>query len=113
MEALPEKTNTSSSKKPTIQASAALPWFAQAMLRHRDARLGEAKALYRQALRVDPAHADSLHMLGVLHAQRGDAAQAADLIVQALGHMPHDAAAWRRNLAGWTSGSEAPSITDD
>ena len=37
-----------------------------AVARHRAGRLGEAEALYKQILLIEPGHADSLHLLGVL-----------------------------------------------
>lgn len=57
---------------------------------HRQGRLAEAEALYRQAHAVDPDNADAMHLLGVLANQRGEHARAAELIGEAL----------RRNPAG-------------
>ena len=38
---------------------------------HQSGRLNEAESIYRNILRVDPEHADSLHLLGVVAHQRG------------------------------------------
>lgn len=48
----------------------------QAMREHRSGRLDAAAALYGRALSVDPADPDALHLLGALHLQRGDLADA-------------------------------------
>jgi len=56
-----------------------------AIAHHKAGNLAEAERLYRRILAVDPRHADSLHLLGVIafHAGRPDAARA--LIEQAIG----------------------------
>ena len=55
-------------------------------------RLEAAEALYREALARSPRHFDALHMLGLVRHQRGDSAEAADLIGRAVatfaGHAP-------------------------
>jgi hypothetical protein len=43
---------------------------------HRDGKLSDAAELYRQILKLRPRHADSLHLLGVVHYQQGDFATA-------------------------------------
>ncbi|MDO6385648.1 tetratricopeptide repeat protein [Uliginosibacterium sp. 31-12] len=85
--------------RPSKQDALAAPWFAQALQRHRAGDLGAAEPLYQQALKLAPKHFDALHMLGVLHAQRGEPALAAPLITQALQQQAHDVAALN-NLAG-------------
>ncbi len=50
----------------------------------------QAKALYEQALKLDPDHADALHMLGVVHYELGDAVTAVPMVMRAL------------DLTGWT-----------
>ena len=60
----------------------------QAIALHRQGRLEDAEALYRQVLRRDPRQADALHFLGVLSAQRRRYAEAADLIRAALERQP-------------------------
>jgi predicted O-linked N-acetylglucosamine transferase (SPINDLY family) len=55
-------------------------------------RLEVAEALYREALARSPRHFDALHMLGLVRHQRGDSAEAADLVGRAValfsGHAP-------------------------
>ena len=48
------------------------PAFGRAVSLHGAGRLPEAEASYRQILKAQPDHCDSLHMLGVIHHQRGD-----------------------------------------
>src|SRR5947209_5295784 len=45
--------------------------LALALQHHRAGRLQDAEQLYRQILAVEPAHADALHLLGVLAHQVG------------------------------------------
>jgi protein O-GlcNAc transferase len=58
--------------------------FARAGQMHQAGRLAEAETLCREALGVDPHHAPSLHLLGVLALQTGQPALAADLIGRAI-----------------------------
>jgi len=39
---------------------------------HRTGRLEQAEKVYRRLLRVDPGHADALHLLGLINHQRGE-----------------------------------------
>ena len=54
--------------------------FHSALGLHHAGRLTEAEAAYRRVLAADPGHFEALHYLGVLRAQCGDMAQAAELI---------------------------------
>ncbi len=47
--------------------------FAQALALHQAGRLTDAEKIYRQILAAQPRHFDSLHLLGVIFLQRGDA----------------------------------------
>src|SRR6516225_8175454 len=47
------------------------PLFNQATAFHRAGRLAEAEELYRQTLKAQPNHFDSLHMLGVIYSHMG------------------------------------------
>ncbi|CAH2602747.1 Tetratricopeptide repeat protein [Rhodovastum atsumiense] len=68
------------------KTSAALQALTEKAVRHHQAgRLDEAERLYRQVLAVDPRHADSLHLLGLVSHQRGHMAEAVDLIARAIG----------------------------
>jgi len=42
------------------------------MALHQTGRLAEAEKIYGQILKVQPNHADSLHLLGVIYSQQGD-----------------------------------------
>lgn len=57
---------------------------ARGFLDHRAGRLAQAEAAYRQALVVQPAHADALHFLGLIAHQRGDNLAAAEHIGRAI-----------------------------
>jgi len=81
---------------------AAGPSGIQAILReafhhHQEGRLDEAERLYRRILALDPRHADSLHLLGMIAFQGGHPAVAVDLIVQAVAVNPTNAM-YRSNL---------------
>ncbi|AWK88808.1 tetratricopeptide repeat protein [Azospirillum thermophilum] len=55
---------------------------------HQAGRLAEAETLYRRILEADPENAPALHLLGVLAAQLGHFAAAAELIGEAIRHNP-------------------------
>jgi len=55
-----------SKRKHAIEA-----YFQSGLRLHRAGRLQEAEQVYRQVLAASPAHADSLHMLGVIATQCG------------------------------------------
>ncbi|HKB96189.1 MAG TPA: tetratricopeptide repeat-containing glycosyltransferase family protein [Rhizomicrobium sp.] len=63
----------------TLQAQ-----YDQAVAAHRRGDLGEAERLYRRVLAAAPSSFAAHHMLGVLRAQSGDAAEALELIGAAL-----------------------------
>jgi tetratricopeptide (TPR) repeat protein len=58
--------------------------FAAALDHHRADRQPEAEQLYRQLLTLEPNHAETLHLLGILAYQRGDFPQAIDIFGQAI-----------------------------
>lgn len=58
--------------------------FALALQHHQAGRLPQAEGLYRQILAVQPAHGDSLHLLGVMAIQVNRAAEAVELIEKAI-----------------------------
>jgi len=62
--------------------------FALAMQAHQAGRLPQAEQLCRQVLAEYPGHADALHMLGVIAAQKGLNGAAVDLIRQAIALIP-------------------------
>src|SRR5579862_3691643 len=56
----------------------------EALAHHQAGRLGEAAQLYQRILADEPAHADSLHLLGVIANQSGRPELALDFIGRAL-----------------------------
>jgi len=58
--------------------------FAVAVQHHQAGRLGDAEALYRQILGVQPGHAEAMHCLGVIAHQAGRH----DLAVKLIRHAP-------------------------
>ena len=68
--------------------------FSQAMALHGAGRLPEAEEMYRQILKVLPDHFDSLHLLGVIHHQRGNHKEAVRQIDAALKINPKICAAY-------------------
>jgi tetratricopeptide (TPR) repeat protein len=65
------------------------PAFAEALALHRAGQLADAEAIYNRILAAEPAHFDSLHLLGVIFMQRGDPAAAVRQIAAALQVAPH------------------------
>ena len=51
---------------------------------HQKGQLGQAAALYRQLLLIDPTNADALHLLGVIAHQTGNNKSAVDMISHAI-----------------------------
>ncbi len=66
---------------------------AEAVRHHRAGRCEEAERIYREILSVDPDHADSLHLLGVLASDAAKYDEAVELIGRALKHAPAHAVA--------------------
>jgi protein O-GlcNAc transferase len=62
--------------------------FAIAIQHHQAGRLQAAEQIYRQILQVDPTHADSWHLLGVINAQEGRHRDAVEYIARALDLRP-------------------------
>jgi tetratricopeptide (TPR) repeat protein len=58
--------------------------FSEALRRHQNGRLAEAEQLYRQVLSIEPRHADSLHLLGVIACDAGHGEVGIDLIGKAI-----------------------------
>ncbi len=65
--------------------------FAAAINHHRAGRIDQAAAAYREGLRHAPRHADALHLLGVIEAQRGRLDDAVPLLRQAALLSPNSA----------------------
>ena len=79
------------------QTSAVPAMFAAALQHHQAGRTQQAERLYRQCLTVNPRHADSLHLLGVVAHTEGRHAQAVDLIGKAIA-IDGSAAPYHSNL---------------
>jgi len=74
--------------------------LAEAMTHHRSGRLAEAEAAYQGALQVSPAHAGTLHNLGVIAAAQGKLASAVGYFDRALATEPlYGAAHYNRAVA--------------
>jgi len=69
----------------------------EAVRHHQAGRLDQAESLYREIVRIDPAPADALHLLGVLHCQRRQPDAAIDLIRRAI-EIDSSAALYHLNL---------------
>src|SRR4051812_4359000 len=72
-----------SKRKHAIEA-----YFQSGLRLHGSGRLQEAEKIYREVLAAAPAHADSLHMLGVLASQCGQPQAALACIDQAIAIKP-------------------------
>jgi predicted O-linked N-acetylglucosamine transferase (SPINDLY family) len=71
--------------------------FNDALQHHQAGRLAEAEQLYRQTLMVEPQHADTLHLLGVLANDVGRHDVAVELITKAI-HLKKGVPAFHNNL---------------
>ena len=71
--------------------------FDQALRIHQSGDLEQAERLYREILRVAPAHADAHHLLGLLAHQTGHHQAAIPLIQEAIALNP-PAAVYHSNL---------------
>jgi tetratricopeptide (TPR) repeat protein len=83
-----------SKRKHAIEA-----YFQSGVRLHGAGRLAEAEQVYRQVLAAAPAHADSLHMLGVIASQCGQPEAALACIDQAIAIKP-SVAVYHVNRAG-------------
>ena len=72
--------------------------LARGAAHHRRGEVAEAAALYQDVLRLNPAEADALHLLGLLVGQSGQADAGIALIRQAVAIRP-TAADYHGNLA--------------
>ena len=81
------KQRRASAKQPPAELASA---FSQALALHQAGRLAEAEKIYRQILKVEHNHFDSLHLLGVIYHQRGSHAEAVLQIEGALKIEPHN-----------------------
>ena len=68
-------------------------WLIEAFAQHQAGRWAEAETLYRKILAVQPDHADSLHLLGVIAYERGEFTRALDQIDLVLAKDPDNSLA--------------------
>lgn len=61
----------------------------QAVQQHQSGQIDAAERLYRRVLAHHPAHADALHLLGLVHYARGELAAAAEQVRRAVAVAPH------------------------
>ena len=80
---------------PSLSLGAQL--FADALEHQKAGRLTQAENLYRQVLAINPRHADTLHLLGVISYQTGRPEPAIDLIRKAI-TIERKKAAYHNNL---------------
>jgi tetratricopeptide (TPR) repeat protein len=80
-------------KRVTAKSSEAASLLAQALAFHRAHRLAEAEQLYQRILQLQPRHFDSLHLVGIIHYQRGQYMEAVRQLDLALKINPSAAAA--------------------
>jgi tetratricopeptide (TPR) repeat protein/SAM-dependent methyltransferase len=78
------KDRRAAGQRPGSPASGASALFALAVRHHQAGQLFEAESLYRQALAADGRHFGSLHHLGIIALQRGQAQAALDVIGRAI-----------------------------
>lgn len=74
--------------KSKSSATAVKKLFERALEHHKAGRLAESKKLYDEILALDPKHADSLHLSGMVAYASGDLANAAALIERAIKLQP-------------------------
>lgn len=84
-------------RKVSMHSSRIDQTFTSALQDHQAGRLAEAEQAYRQILRQQPEHSDSLHLLGVIAFQTGNLEPALALIQRAVALRP-DGAIYRSNL---------------
>lgn len=75
-----EKLQGNGQSRPAL---ALKPLFDAAVAHHRAGRLHEATQLYRQILAIDPHHAESHHLLGLIAYRTGELQEAVELLSQA------------------------------
>lgn len=63
----------------------------EALACYRGGQLARAEAIYQDILRLDPDHADALHMMGVIAGERGQPQAAIALLQRAIGAAPRNA----------------------
>jgi tetratricopeptide (TPR) repeat protein len=75
-------------------ALALKPLFDEAVLHHRAGRFDDAQRLYRKILVIDPHHAETLHLLGLIAYRVGQLPEAVELLLQATQEQADRPAYW-------------------
>jgi protein O-GlcNAc transferase len=83
---------------PAASSKSVAQVFGEAVTQHQAGRYAQAEPLYRQVLAAVPAHAEALHMLGLLAAQVGKPEAGLELIERAVALNPGNAV-YRGNWA--------------
>lgn len=102
-------TRKSTGASYTIRDPAIVALLNEGLSRQRGGDLDKAEGAYNEALAKDPENPHVLHLLGVIHHQRGDHAKAIDLIEQAIERLPDLADAYI-NLGAAYLGARKPGI---
>jgi tetratricopeptide (TPR) repeat protein len=84
---VPEAAKEVAPRPPLARLTTAL-LLERGVASHRQGRISEAAAAYRELLSAEPDNADALHLLGVALAQGGPSAEAVDLIRAAIRQHP-------------------------
>lgn len=63
--------------------------FQLALIHHQAGRIAEAEPIYRHILKLQPAHSDAMHLLGLIALNAGQPTVALGLIQQAIGLQPN------------------------
>ena len=74
-----------------IQSPLTLDLLRDALQHHLAGRLDEAELIYRQILKIDDAHSDTLHLSGMIAHRRGNNQRAVELIRKAIALSPAQA----------------------
>jgi tetratricopeptide (TPR) repeat protein len=97
---MPRKFNNIPKRKTAARASAIQAKLQQAIELHQQGRLAEAQQIYGDILKLQPLHADALHLIGLIAYQAGNHQRAVDLIGKAIEISPNNAVAYsNRGLA--------------
>ena len=88
---MPDKYSRTSNTDNHVSAGSAGEFYTRGLQRHQAGHLDGARVDYRNVLRLQPEHADALHMLGVLAYQVGQYDEALSLISRAGKLMPPNA----------------------
>ena len=85
---------------------AVIETFAAAFGHHRAGRYREAETLYRSVLRIDPNHADAVHLLGVTALQQGRYSEAVEHMERAIALSPGNAELYCNLAAAHRAGGD-------